>query len=69
MVTTVDYNGNTIGDNHKLGKYNTDSDHASHLVCVVPSFIDIFSDFDCIGFSNFSDSPNDDSVDPGDVQF
>ena len=58
MVKTVDDNGNTIGNNNQLCRYNSDSDHTSHLVCDVIRIKDFFLDYDCVGFGNFINSTN-----------
>ena len=42
MVTTVDYDGNTIGNDNQLDKSYSNSDHASHLVGDIISISDIF---------------------------
>lgn len=53
MLTTIDDNGNTIGDDYQIGDFSNDSNLDSHLVGNVVSIIHVFSDTDCVGIGNF----------------
>ena len=56
MVTTVDDDGNTIGNEDQAGDFTNETDHDSSCISDVIGISNILSDYNCVGFSDSRDS-------------
>ena len=56
MVTTVDDDCNTIGNEYQIGDFTNETDHDSSHIGDVISITNVLSDYNCVCFSDSSNS-------------